>query len=414
MRQPPLIWIRLLYAFMFIAICIPLRAQVFFEDVTSSRGISPFTSSITIGSGVSAADFDNDGDIDLFVGTGIDQNSHLYRNDGNGHFEEIAEAVNLIVPGRVHSAIWFDYDGDHRLDLFVGGTLGDSNPFENIFIKLFKQTSSGNFVDVTRFMDLEIEDTGSYFGGAAAGDINNDGHLDLFYAAWHGQRYIYLNDGFGNFTDITDSAIGEKKLPHLQPVIYDINKDGWADLLLNIDGKANELWINNKDNTFTNVAEDLGVASTFNEMGITIGDYDNDGDMEMYMSNISRPGQYNVFFKNESSEDGLKFNEISNDLGVGDAGWGWGVTFLDADNDGYLDLAATNGWTKHSVDQSKFWKNNQDGTFEDVSSAYNYDLFRHGTTLIAFDLERDGDLDMVESLKTSPDQPIYECRTNNN
>jgi enediyne biosynthesis protein E4 len=406
MRQSRLVWMRLLYILVFIVAFLPLKAQVFFEDVTASRGISPFNSSETIGSGVSAADFDNDGDIDMFVGTSIDQISHLYRNDGNGSFEDIAESVNLIIPGRVHSAIWFDYDGDHLLDLLVGGTLGDDNPFENIFIMLFKQSQNGMFSDVTQFTNLEIEDSGSYFGGAAAGDINNDGHLDLFISAWHGQRYIYLNTGFGKFTDITETAIGEKRLPHLQPLFYDINQDGWIDLHLNVDGQKDEFWINNKDNTFTNVAKELGLDSDFNEMGITLGDYDNDGDMEMYMSNINSVGKHNVFFKNESEDDRLEFKEIAEELGVGQAGWGWGVTFFDADNDGLLDLAATNGWTRFEAQESLFFRNTDGSSFEDVSTNYNYNIARHGTTLIAFDLERDGDLDMVESLKTIPDQPI--------
>lgn len=406
MRQKSLVWIRLLFTLFFIIVFSPLHAQVHFEDVTAFRGISAFNSSETMGSGISAADFDNDGDIDMFVGTNIDQISHLYRNDGNGFFEEIAESVNLIVPGRVHSAIWFDYDGDHLLDLLVGGTLSEVNSFENIFVMLFKQLDNGSFSDVTRFTNLEIEDSGAHFGGAAAGDINNDGHLDLFFSAWNGQRYIYLNTGLGDFIDITSSAIGEKRLPYFQPLFYDINEDGWVDLHLNVDGKADELWINNKDNTFTNVAGDLGLDSDFNEMGITLGDYDNDGDMEMYMSNINSVGKHNVFFKNESENGLLKFNETAEALGIGQAGWGWGVTFLDADNDGLLDLAATNGWTRFDAQQSLFFRNTDGVSFEDVSAEYNYNLIRHGTTLIAFDIDRDGDLDMVESLKTIPNQPI--------
>lgn len=406
MRQPSHVWIRLLYTLIFVTACSPIYAQVHFEDVTSTRGISAFNSSETMGSGVSAADFDNDGDIDMFVGTNIDQISHLYRNDGNGFFEDIAESVNLIVPGRVHSAIWFDYDGDHLLDLLVGGTLNEVNSFENIFVKLFKQLDNGTFSDVTRFTNLEIEDSGAHFGGAAAGDINNDGHLDLFFSAWNGQRYVYLNTGIGDFIDITSSAIGEKRLPYFQPLFYDFNEDGWVDLHLNVDGKADEFWINNKDNTFTNVAKELGLDSDFNEMGITLGDYDNDGDMEMYMSNINSVGKHNVFFKNESQNGTLEFTESAEELGIGQAGWGWGVTFFDADNDGLLDLAATNGWTRFDAQQSLFFRNTDGASFEDVSTDYNYNLVRHGTTLIAFDLDRDGDLDMVESLKPIPNQPI--------
>jgi len=390
------IWIKLCCALFLLQACTLLSGQTFFEDVTSSRGILASVTSKTFGSGASAVDFDQDGDIDIFIGTNEDSFSHLYRNDGNGNFEEISASVGLEIPGDTYSAIWFDYNGDGTLDLFVGSIDLD---FNNLFVKLYKQELSGQFTDVTEESGLNIEGFGRLYGGAAVGDINNDGFLDLYFAGWIGERYLFKNNGDGTFTDITESSLGLRTQQHLQPLFYDFNRDGFIDLQLNIDHDNNEFFINNGDNTFTNIAASLGTDSDFNEMGITIGDYDNDGDMEMYMSNIEDNVRHNVFYRNDTDENGLAFTEIANDLGVGQAGWGWGVVFFDADNDGYLDLATTNGWEILPADQTRYWHNNQDGTFTDASEDVNYSYNRYGTTLIAIDFDRDGDLDLVESLK---------------
>lgn len=123
------------------------------------------------------------------------------------------------------------------------------------------------------------------------------------------------------------------------------------------------------------------------------------------ITNIFSPGQYNVLFSNVSTPGNLSFEEIAEDLRVDNGGWGWGATFLDADRDGRLDIGATNGWSTENYenDPSRFFWNVRPGfPFKDVSKAVSFNDPDWGSSLIAFDLERDGDLDMLQSCNPGP------------
>ena len=151
------------------------------------------------------------------------------------------------------------------------------------------------------------------------------------------------------------------------------------------------------------------MATDFSEMGMTISDYDNDGDFDVYSTNITRDfageHEHNVLLRNDSESGFLIYNEVGLASKVGDSGWDWGATFFDANNDGWTELASTNGWNNDpnwGPDQSHLWLN-ASGAFKDVSNEANFNDFLSATSLIAADLDRDGDLDLLQTLKDNPE-----------
>jgi hypothetical protein len=315
-----------------------LVAQVQYVEVGSAVGILPYSAAAGMGAGVAAADFDDDGDIDLFVPNAKDVPDQLYRNLGNGLFEEIASDAGVDSLERNRAALWFDYDGDNLLDLVVAGDCYQSvavPPCPDVSpLRLYRQTSVAVFEDVTvsaGIVDGLIPTVDSHRGGLAAGDINNDGWLDLLIGLWYGEAVIFVNDGDGTFTRATGTGIDGLLENHWQPVMFDIDGDGWLDIVYAIDYLANRLWINQRDGTFLDQATVYSVDNAMNDMGVTLGDYDNDGDLDIYVTNIFSDTTYNVLYRNHTASLGY-FIEVATALGVDDGSWGWGATFFDADN----------------------------------------------------------------------------------
>ncbi|TCK65015.1 putative secreted protein (Por secretion system target) [Winogradskyella wandonensis] len=393
-----------------------------FSDVTSTSGLQ-FVAVMPdlFGSGASIADYDNDGDLDFFAGTEFGLTNLLYNNNGNGVFQEVAVASGITSTFRCRSSLWVDYNGDELLDLILlGDCLGiDSSCTDRLQLFLYQQTSSGNFVEITnsgldfgdRYNIVNIDDP--VVGGIAAGDVNNDGWLDIIITSW-GRMFegakmsMFLNNTDGTFTDITDVSFPlQPEKSRYQPLFHDFNHDGFLDIYINVDFTENEFWLNNGNNTFQDISATINANSAFNEMGMAVGDYDNDGDFDLYSTNISREEngvlRHNIFLKNNWVENGsLGFDEVSNspNLNVGSSGWDWGTTFFDANNDGYVDLAATNGWGQGwSADQSKLWLNVDGLAFSDISSSSGFNDTWDATSLMAFDMDRDGDLDLLQSMK---------------
>ena len=408
-------------------------AQVVFTDVGPERGIQPYVQAVGPVGGISAADYDDDGYVDVFVPNAEGVPDQLYHNLGNGSFEELAADVGLASLENNRAALWFDYNGDHRLDLVVAGdcrTLPTtSDPCANpVDLRLYRQNSNGMFEDVTVQAGLDLSWgtalANGHHSGLAAGDINNDGYLDLFVAAVGRRVYLYRNNTDGTFTDITvSSGTPDESYHHHQPVIYDVDRDGWMDIYLAVDlGISNYLLINQQNGTFVDEGFDAGIDNGMTDMGIALGDYDNDGDLDIYVTVITRHGAHNQFYRNDSVGTDLSFAEISVALGVDNGYWGWGTTFLDCNNDTLLDLATTNGWTPLSfgTDPSKFWLN-QGGdpiTYLDVSDQVHFNDTDIASALIAFDYDRDGDIDMMQStdgggpLRLLDNQPDVAAQSN--
>ena len=403
----------------------PLR----FVDVGPDRGIQSYSMAPGMTGGVAAADFDDDGDIDLFVPNREGAPDQLYRNLGHGQFEEIAAEVGLASLQRSRVALWLDFDGDHLLDLFVAGDCFLATPDcpDVSTLKLYRQTGDGCFADVTLEAGLTddlIVHSGQHRGGVCAGDVNNDGYLDLVTGVWGGEARLWLNNGDGTFTDFSAaSGLGGVNEGHWQPVMHDFDGDGALDIFAAIDFTANHLWINQNDATFVDAAPAAGVDSDWNEMGVVVADYDNDGDLDVYITEIADNERHNLLYRNDSQDGSLQFTDVAVAAGVDDTGFGWGTTFLDADNDGLLDLAVTNGYFNSPAidDQSKFFLNagGDPTTFTDVSSEVGFDDTLWGSSLIALDFDRDGDLDLVQTcaqggpLRLLENQRSIEAAANN-
>lgn len=404
-----------------------------YVDVSLDRGIGPYRwaeadlsqqRGTRWGGGVVAADFDDDGDTDIFVPTDRGLADQLYRNLGGGRFEEIAEQAGLASLAANRVALWFDYDGDRDLDLIVGNDESDAvtlRPLRESAYTLYRQYEGAKFEDVTVEAGLSIPlgMPGPVFEGPAnfpssrtgivAGDVNNDGYLDVFAPTWASKNHFFLNNGDGTFSDISESSgVGLECETVHQGLFLDFDRDGWLDLLVSEDFEPNKLWINQGDLTFREVAGSAGLATEVNDMGITVGDPDNDGDLDIYITGIYSgrifPDRetHSVLFRNDSdfASGQILFKEISEELRVDDTGWGWGTTFTDGDNDGWQDIAATNGYNVLAFrDRSAFFWNDGGAelSFSRVSDAVNFHDDFWGSALVTFDFDGDGDLDLLQS-----------------
>jgi len=393
-----------------------------FVEVGASVGIQSYEQAPPMGSGVAAADIDGDGDTDWFVPNREGKADQLYLNLGGGQLAEVAALRGLASMARSRAAVWLDIEGDGDLDLVVGGDcfgqwvlepgqtqcLG-AHPLQRLY-----RNDAGQFVDVTLGSGLEQDSSqfqnDEHRGGYAAADIDQDGDLDLYSSMWFGQSRLYLNDGSGHYSDATASygTATATQLAQWQPVFADFDRDGHIDLFVAVDFAANLLFHNDGHGHFNELATGASVATIWNEMGVALGDYDNDRDPDVYATNVwqREPGEHNVLFRNDSTPGQLQFTDVAMSLGVGNTSWGWGTTFFDADLDGDLDLAATNGFgssdgPQYLNDPTCLFRNDGVAFVELAAAAGVADTY-WGSALLAFDYDLDGRIDLLQTSKAHP------------
>ncbi len=345
-----------------------LDDTVLFRDVSAEAGITATHRAIWnedlpipyddayLAAGSAWADYDRDGWVDLFVTGNLDPNA-LYRNNGDGSFAVSEFSAALSLPDTASGgAVWADYDNDGWRDLYVLNN-GPNRLFRNLagteFTRADGTVSTRAFKDVTATAGVGDIGKGT---SAAWGDFDEDGHLDLYVTNWscypecvlldfsRSRDALYHNNGDGTFTDVS-GLLGFEALLGAGFAVSWLDYDDDRDLdLYVVNDKAvnalgNVLWRNDGAGCggwcFTNVSARSGAGSVVHGMGLATGDYDNDGDLDLYFSNM-----IGAMILLENLGDGT-FANSADYAGVAyrtGTAVGWGTAFFDYDNDGWLDL----------------------------------------------------------------------------
>jgi cytochrome c peroxidase len=354
--------------------------------------------SLEMAVGQAWGDYDNDGWVDLYVTDPKGPNT-LYRNNGDGTFSVSPLSAQVALPGAYSAgAVFVDFDNDGWRDLFVANWGSNS---------LFRNEAGTRFVEVSRAAGLTHSANSKT---ASWGDFDNDGFLDLYVANWScypdcgrpafgDSDRLYHNNGDGTFTDVSDWLGGGLNGAGFVASFTDYDNDGDLDIyLVNdtfISGIGNKLWRNDGPGCggwcFTQVAAQAGADSRLFGMGLAVGDYDNDGYQDFYYSNV---GPMELLRNNA---DGT-FTETALQAGVQAAdGIGWGAVFVDYDNDGWRDLYLAVADTTHHRDiaSNKLFRNNGDGTFSLLPCDNEAADVRPSLGVAYADYDRDGWVDLA-------------------
>ena len=271
-----------------------------FTDVTAESGLVyqqgfiPPVNFAALSGGVAAGDYDSDGHVDLYVTRGDIGPNLLFRNRGDGTFEEVGAAAGVALDGvRSAGPLFADLDGDGRLDLIVGGVDGTAP-------SVFRNAGDGHFTDVTAASGLTLPADRETYSISAA-DYDRDGDLDLFLSHWftsffngpESSYHLWRNDGTGRFSDVTRSAgivpLGPSDAFNSFTANFaDIDGDRWPDLLVTGDFFTSRIYRNDRAGRFV-LATDFDVITDGNAMGAAVGDYDGDGDLDWFVSSVWDP-----------------------------------------------------------------------------------------------------------------------------
>ncbi len=408
-----------------------------------------------MGSGAAWGDYDNDGRLDLFVVNQVGpltlseqevKNSParcaLYHNNGDGTFVEVAAQAGVDYRGWGMGAAWGDYNNDGWIDLFLS-TYG-----ENVF---YHNNGDGTFTDKTRPSGLGGRN--GFWAGAAWADFNRDGFVDLYVCGYVQYSYIepqqvsmqydvevpasinpstyqpahnllYRNNGNGTFSEISAAAgVEDVQGRSLSAAWCDFDEDGWPDLYIANDVSDNVFYRNLGNEKFRDISHAAWVADYRGAMGLAIGDWDGDADMDIFITHWL--AQENAIYSNmrtqyarlkDAKPGPLKFMDEADRYGLGQSTLdyiGWGTSFFDYDNDGKLDLFAANGSTFQERDKpwllipmtlQLFWNRGASEGFYEVSAASG-EVFRqkYGGRGAAFgDYDNDGDVDVFVVVNGGP------------
>ena len=445
-------WLRSLgfFALLLVTVALAINPPVLFEDVGASSGlIIPNTSGgkarkdyilETTGNGVAIFDYDGDGAEDIFIANGatIEHSPgaqhlpQLYHNDGRGHFTEIGKKAGFNVEGWGQGVCVGDYDNDGRPDLLI--TYYGHN-------RLYRNMGDGTFRDVTAEAKLPVDGI-RYGSGCSFLDYDRDGNLDLFIAnyvdldlaktpapgsgafcVWKeipvmcgprglplAHNVLYHNNGDGTFTDVSEKAgiLKPGGRYALGVAAADFDNDGWPDIYVACDMTPSLLYENKHDGTFEERGVEAGVAYNFDGalqagMGVAVGDFDGDGRLDIAKTNFS--GDLTSLYKNE---DGRFFTDVSREAGLATRQFlGWGVGFVDVDDDGFPDLVIANGHVYPEVDTrpvgdkylepTLLFNNLGNGRFSDLTAIAGpgFGVLRPARGLAYGDLDGDGRPEIV-------------------
>jgi hypothetical protein len=292
----------------------------------------PIVTAVMKADGSSWGDFNNDGNVDLCVATWWNQIDFLFQNNGSGNFSFLNTNPISSFTGYSETCSWGDYDNDGLIDLYVTNSAAASKNY------LYKNIGAGNFQKIDTGLVVNEVDSSR---GATWVDIDNDKDVDLFICNEnHNINSVFRNDGNGNFTKITTSGLTQTQGEWWSASWGDYNNDGLLDVFISNWGGKNALYKNNGNWNFTAVTGDTIVNETGQNAITGWGDFDNDGDLDMYVSQSYGSGAHNNFlYKNMKMETGTaSFTRVSGSDVTNDGGWTYGFAWGDYDRDGDLDI----------------------------------------------------------------------------
>lgn len=386
------------------------------------------------GGGVGLLDFDGDGDLDIFLAQGVPlpvgkskdpPADVLLRNDGHRQFTDVSARVGLTSKGYGQGLTVADFDGDGDPDVYVtrygpntlwrndGGHFNDVTAESGVGCPLWSLGAA--FFDYDNDGDLDLFVTNYFDFDPARAPFEHDARGGPEYgppASFPGlPDVLYRNDGRGHFTDVTAAAGINDHARGMGCLAADFDGDGKMDVLVANDAEANILWRNRGDGTFEDVASAWGIALNGQgqpeaNMGIAHGDTDGDGQGDVIITHFF--DEHDTLWRAGALPDGgVYFQDATFEAGLGSDSLpftGWGASLADFDQDGHLDFLVTNGHIRREPGQMFpyenppiLWHNRGDGRFQNITAgAGEYFRRKHlGRGLAAGDLDGDGDLDVV-------------------
>lgn len=362
-----------------------LFAQTF-TDVAVANGITHSYGFGELGGGLSFADFNGDGWDDLTITSQDGDPLYFYINVGGSFVQITAPVTNT---EETKEVIWVDYDNDGDKDLYLTVYEGPN--------RLYRNNGGLNMTDVTAAAFGGLDNYPSL--GAVWGDVDRDGWLDLYltsfvYESGSATNYLYMNDGDGTFTDVTSqSPTDDGVQPTFDGVFIDYNNDGWPDLYTTNDKYDNPNGLyRNDQGSFTDVTATSGAGLAINSMNAGGSDYDDDGDLDLYLSNTV---EGNVLLNNNG--DGT-FSDGTAAAGVGFYRVGWASTFFDYDNDTDKDLYVSAASGNQIGNPNAMYVNQGNGTFTEPllnSGGLGGSDYGESYSHAIGDIDNDGRLDIA-------------------
>src|SRR5215475_5791510 len=363
-----------------------------FTDVAEKAGVAGGNDPNSIVSDALWFDYDNDGKLDLLVarfGTPI-----LYHNEGNGKFKDVSATSGLNKFGNTIAVIAFDYDNDGYLDLMFANyfkpvnllDLKDPHVLPNDLdnatngggVTQWHNTGKGTFEEVTQKAGLA--NVTGWVLDVGHGDLNNDGLQDIYIACDYGTDHVFLNNGNGTFREITEKATGWDTKKGMNVDVADYDNDGWLDVYVtNITDEymkeCNMLWHNNHDGTFTDVSKETGTCATLWGWAAKFGDFDNDGWQDLFVVNGLRSASeenYIPVLVNLITKPGVDFTDLRNWPNIGTMSW--------------------SGYQK-----KKMFRNAGGQDFIEISADAGVDNDLDGRGIAMADFDNDGRLDLFQT-----------------
>lgn len=293
------------------------------------------------------ADYNNDGCVDIFVDRGaweFPQRPSLLRNNCDGTFTDVTKQAGLDLPNQSQAVVFADIDNDGYLDLFIGNEAAPSH--------LYRNKGDGTFEDVSHKAGI---DRTAYTKAVVAADYDNDGYVDFYLSNLDGNNFLYHNNHNGTFTEVAEKAGVQKPSQSFPAWFFDYDNDGWPDIFVASyyvspdesirsyvgaphNAETLKLYRNNHDGTFKDVTTEVGLDRVFMPMGSNFGDIDNDGYLDIYLGTgnpVYASLLPNVMLHNEQ---GKRFVDVTAASGTGELHKGHGVAFADVARNGNEDL----------------------------------------------------------------------------